>query len=171
MTKRSKQNPGYTHQGFVNDRLFNASCDHALGPDRKSKVAAIFEALCLSRQTLRELTLKIADKSIVDSEVVEIYSLGGFSVLENLAAHESDLYSDVIFPPSLVSLELLSFEIEPTFPFFGPDYTSLPNSLQTILSYSKKPDILQQKPEHYPPPRHIKVETRFCDDSLPKGVI
>ncbi|CEO59711.1 Putative Pfs, NACHT and Ankyrin domain protein [Penicillium brasilianum] len=33
MGKRSKQSPGYTHQGFENDRLFIASCDHVLGPD------------------------------------------------------------------------------------------------------------------------------------------
>ncbi|CAG8898173.1 unnamed protein product [Penicillium egyptiacum] len=31
--KRSKQNPGYTHQGFDNDRLFKALCDHIPGPD------------------------------------------------------------------------------------------------------------------------------------------
>jgi nucleoside phosphorylase len=33
MGKRSKQNPGYVHQGFDNDRLFKASCDHIPGPD------------------------------------------------------------------------------------------------------------------------------------------
>jgi nucleoside phosphorylase len=33
MGKRSRQNPGYTHQGFNNDRLFTASCDHISGPD------------------------------------------------------------------------------------------------------------------------------------------
>ncbi|KAI3226139.1 hypothetical protein CBS147310_8171 [Penicillium roqueforti] len=33
MGKRSKQNPGYTHQGFENDHLFKASCDHIPGPD------------------------------------------------------------------------------------------------------------------------------------------
>ncbi|CAG7990738.1 unnamed protein product [Penicillium salamii] len=33
MGKRSKQNPGYTHQGFDNDRLFKASCDHVPGLD------------------------------------------------------------------------------------------------------------------------------------------
>ncbi|KAJ5547117.1 Pfs NACHT and Ankyrin domain protein [Penicillium frequentans] len=33
MGKRSKQNPGYLHQGFDNDRLFKASYGHTLGPD------------------------------------------------------------------------------------------------------------------------------------------
>ncbi|KAJ5095220.1 Pfs NACHT and Ankyrin domain protein [Penicillium argentinense] len=33
MGKRSKQNPGYAHQGFDNDRLFKTSCDHVRGPD------------------------------------------------------------------------------------------------------------------------------------------
>jgi nucleoside phosphorylase len=33
MGKRSKQNPGYSHQGFDNDRLFKAPCDHIPGPD------------------------------------------------------------------------------------------------------------------------------------------
>ncbi|KAK4922629.1 hypothetical protein LTR66_016587, partial [Elasticomyces elasticus] len=33
MGKRSKQSPGYTHQGFDNDRLFQASCDHVPGAD------------------------------------------------------------------------------------------------------------------------------------------
>ncbi|CEJ82954.1 Putative Pfs, NACHT and Ankyrin domain protein [[Torrubiella] hemipterigena] len=33
MAKRSKQNPGYAHQGLDNDRLFKSSCDHAPGPD------------------------------------------------------------------------------------------------------------------------------------------
>jgi nucleoside phosphorylase len=33
MGKRSKQNPGYTHQGFDNDRLFKASCEHVPGLD------------------------------------------------------------------------------------------------------------------------------------------
>ncbi|KAK4119595.1 Pfs, NACHT and ankyrin domain protein, partial [Parathielavia appendiculata] len=33
MGKRSKQNPGYAHQGVDNDRLFKASCDHVPGPD------------------------------------------------------------------------------------------------------------------------------------------
>jgi nucleoside phosphorylase len=33
MRKKSKQNPGYAHQGFENDRLFTTSCDHILGPD------------------------------------------------------------------------------------------------------------------------------------------
>ncbi|KAK4225293.1 vegetative incompatibility protein HET-E-1 [Podospora fimiseda] len=33
MGKRSKQNPGYVHQGLDNDRLFKASCDHVPGPD------------------------------------------------------------------------------------------------------------------------------------------
>ena len=33
MGKRSKQNPGYIHQGFDNDRLFKASCDHTPGLD------------------------------------------------------------------------------------------------------------------------------------------
>ena len=33
MGKRSKQNPGYVHQGVDNDRLFKASSDHVLGPD------------------------------------------------------------------------------------------------------------------------------------------
>ena len=33
MGKRSKQNPGYAHQGFDNDRLFKASCDHIPGLD------------------------------------------------------------------------------------------------------------------------------------------
>ena len=29
--KISKQNPGYAHHGFDNDRLFKASCDHVRG--------------------------------------------------------------------------------------------------------------------------------------------
>jgi nucleoside phosphorylase len=33
MGKRSKKNPGYTHQGLDNDRLFKASCDHVPEPD------------------------------------------------------------------------------------------------------------------------------------------
>jgi nucleoside phosphorylase len=33
MGKRSKQNPGYAHQGFDNDRLFKASYEHVPGPD------------------------------------------------------------------------------------------------------------------------------------------
>ena len=33
MGKRSEQNPGYTHQGFDNDRLFKASYDHIPRPD------------------------------------------------------------------------------------------------------------------------------------------
>lgn len=33
MGKKYKQNPGYAHQGFDNDRLFKASCDHVPGPD------------------------------------------------------------------------------------------------------------------------------------------
>ncbi|KAK4220926.1 hypothetical protein QBC38DRAFT_540367 [Podospora fimiseda] len=33
MRKRSKQNPGYAHQGLDNDRLFKASCGHVPGPD------------------------------------------------------------------------------------------------------------------------------------------
>ncbi|KAF5131539.1 hypothetical protein E5D57_007894 [Metarhizium anisopliae] len=33
MGKRSKQNPGYAHQGIDNDRLFKASCEHVPGPD------------------------------------------------------------------------------------------------------------------------------------------
>ncbi|KAL4976295.1 nucleoside phosphorylase domain-containing protein [Aspergillus desertorum] len=33
MSKKSKRNPGYVHQGFDNDRLFKASCDHVPGPD------------------------------------------------------------------------------------------------------------------------------------------
>lgn len=33
MGKRSKHNPGYVHQGFDNDRLFKATCDHVPGPD------------------------------------------------------------------------------------------------------------------------------------------
>jgi nucleoside phosphorylase len=33
MGKRSKQNPGYAHQGFDNDRLFKTACDHVPGPD------------------------------------------------------------------------------------------------------------------------------------------
>jgi hypothetical protein len=33
MGKRSKQNPGYTHQGFDTDRLFNVSCCHVPGLD------------------------------------------------------------------------------------------------------------------------------------------
>lgn len=33
MGKRSKQNPGYTYQGFDNDRLFKASCNHIPGLD------------------------------------------------------------------------------------------------------------------------------------------
>lgn len=31
--KKSKQNPGFVHQGVDNDRLFKASCDHVPGPD------------------------------------------------------------------------------------------------------------------------------------------
>jgi nucleoside phosphorylase len=33
MRKKSKQNPGYAHQSFENDRLFKASCDHVAGLD------------------------------------------------------------------------------------------------------------------------------------------
>jgi nucleoside phosphorylase len=33
MRKRSRQSPGYAHQGFNNDRLFKAFCDHVPGPD------------------------------------------------------------------------------------------------------------------------------------------
>ncbi|KAK4198015.1 Pfs, NACHT and ankyrin domain protein [Triangularia verruculosa] len=33
MGKKSKQKPGYAHQGLDNDRLFKASCDHVPGPD------------------------------------------------------------------------------------------------------------------------------------------
>lgn len=33
MGKRTKKNPGFIHQGFDNDRLFKASCDHIPGPD------------------------------------------------------------------------------------------------------------------------------------------
>lgn len=33
MGRRSKQNSGYVHQGFDNDRLYEASCDHVSGPD------------------------------------------------------------------------------------------------------------------------------------------
>jgi nucleoside phosphorylase len=40
MGKRSKQNPGYTHQGFDNDRLFKALCDHIPGPDCRGCNAA-----------------------------------------------------------------------------------------------------------------------------------
>ncbi|KAL4966716.1 Pfs, NACHT and ankyrin domain protein, partial [Aspergillus stella-maris] len=36
MGKRTKRNPGYVHQGFDNDRLFEASCDHVPGPDCRS---------------------------------------------------------------------------------------------------------------------------------------
>ncbi|KAJ5513368.1 NACHT nucleoside triphosphatase [Penicillium fimorum] len=40
MAKRSKKNPGYTHQGFDNDRLFKASCDHISVPDCRDCDAA-----------------------------------------------------------------------------------------------------------------------------------
>ena len=33
MSRRSKQSPGYIHQGTDNDRLFQPSCDHVPGPD------------------------------------------------------------------------------------------------------------------------------------------
>ncbi|GKT50695.1 uncharacterized protein ColSpa_10876 [Colletotrichum spaethianum] len=33
MGRRSKKNPGYLHQGFDNDRLFQASCEHVSGLD------------------------------------------------------------------------------------------------------------------------------------------
>jgi nucleoside phosphorylase len=33
MSRRSKKNPGYAHQGLENDRLFKASCGHVPGPD------------------------------------------------------------------------------------------------------------------------------------------
>ncbi|EAQ89249.1 hypothetical protein CHGG_05868 [Chaetomium globosum CBS 148.51] len=33
MNRRSKQSPGYIHQGTDNDRLFQPSCDHVPGPD------------------------------------------------------------------------------------------------------------------------------------------
>ena len=33
MGKRSKRNPGYSHQGFDNDHLYKASCDHVPGLD------------------------------------------------------------------------------------------------------------------------------------------
>ncbi|KAF4462719.1 Pfs NACHT and Ankyrin domain, partial [Fusarium albosuccineum] len=40
MGKRSKQSPGYAHQGFDNDRLFNASSGHVPGPDCRGCDAA-----------------------------------------------------------------------------------------------------------------------------------
>lgn len=33
MSKKTKQNPGYTHQGVDNDRLFKTPYDHVTGPD------------------------------------------------------------------------------------------------------------------------------------------
>jgi nucleoside phosphorylase len=33
MGKKTKKSPGYAHQGFKNDRLFQASCDHVPGSD------------------------------------------------------------------------------------------------------------------------------------------
>ncbi|KAH7377133.1 ankyrin repeat-containing domain protein [Plectosphaerella cucumerina] len=33
MGKKTKKSPGYAHQGFENDRLFQASCDHVPGSD------------------------------------------------------------------------------------------------------------------------------------------
>ncbi|KAJ5413811.1 Pfs NACHT and ankyrin domain protein [Penicillium cosmopolitanum] len=33
MSRRSKKNPGYAHQGLENDRLFKVSCGHVPGPD------------------------------------------------------------------------------------------------------------------------------------------
>ncbi|EAQ90477.1 hypothetical protein CHGG_02412 [Chaetomium globosum CBS 148.51] len=36
MNRRSKQNPGYIHQGTDNDRLFQPSCHHVPGPDCRS---------------------------------------------------------------------------------------------------------------------------------------
>ncbi|UPK91519.1 hypothetical protein LCI18_002454 [Fusarium solani-melongenae] len=40
MSKRSKGNPGYAHQGFDNDRLFKASSGHVPGPDCRGCDAA-----------------------------------------------------------------------------------------------------------------------------------
>ncbi|KAH7201175.1 ankyrin repeat-containing domain protein [Fusarium oxysporum] len=40
MGKRSKRNPGYAHQGFENDRLFEASSSHVPGPDCRDCDAA-----------------------------------------------------------------------------------------------------------------------------------
>ncbi|KAL6352302.1 hypothetical protein LRP88_14415 [Fusarium phalaenopsidis] len=40
MSKRSKQSPGYAHQGFDNDRLFGASSGHVPGPDCRGCDAA-----------------------------------------------------------------------------------------------------------------------------------
>lgn len=40
MTKRSKKNPSYVHQGFENDRLFQPDCDHTPASDCRSCDAA-----------------------------------------------------------------------------------------------------------------------------------
>lgn len=40
MGKTSKRNPGYAHQGFENDRLFEASSGHVSGPDCRGCDAA-----------------------------------------------------------------------------------------------------------------------------------
>lgn len=40
MGKTSKRNPGYAHQGFENDRLFEASSSHVPGPDCRGCDAA-----------------------------------------------------------------------------------------------------------------------------------
>ncbi|KAJ6125850.1 hypothetical protein N7471_010343 [Penicillium samsonianum] len=158
-------------KNLVTVKLQGVDLWHHLPLRRKSKLAAIVEALYPSRRNLRELTLNIADSCIAsESEVLGIPSLGAFSSLENFTAHESDL-SDVIFPPSMIRLGVLSFQREPTFSFFGPDYTSLPKTLRTVLSYSRKPDILQERLEEFPPPGYIEVEIRRYDDSLPRGAI
>ncbi|KAH8659525.1 Pfs, NACHT and ankyrin domain protein, partial [Ilyonectria robusta] len=40
MGKRSKKNTGYVHQGFENDHLFKATCNHVPGPDCRGCDAA-----------------------------------------------------------------------------------------------------------------------------------
>lgn len=117
------------------------------------------------------LILKIADGGITKTEVLEIPLLGSFCHLEHFTAHESDLSSGVILPLPLIRLGLLCFESEPAFPFFGPACTSLPPRLRTDSSYSKKPDILQQKLETFQLPSNIEVEVHRYDDSFPKGAI
>jgi hypothetical protein len=155
-------------QSLVTVKLRGVNLWHSIPLSRKSEAAAIVEALYSSRRNLRELIPNITDSCTTESEVL---SLKAFNLLENFTAYESDLSSDVIFPPSLIRLGPLSFESEPTFSFFGPAYTTLPRTLRTVLSYSRKPDILQQKLENLPPPSYIKVEIRRYDDSLLRGAI
>ncbi|KAK9438543.1 Pfs, NACHT and Ankyrin domain protein [Metarhizium brunneum] len=50
MDRRSKQNPGYTHQGIDNDRLFKALCEHVPGPDCRSCDTADEDCICFEME-------------------------------------------------------------------------------------------------------------------------